>query len=151
MKTTRKNQLPLAALLLLLLMLAACGKSDEVTPATFIDQAVPVGELGKLLTSGTFVSNVHSTSGTAKMYGNAGKNTLVFENFKTDNGPDLRVYLAKDQSASSFREVGRLKAVGGNFSYDIASTIDVSQYPFVLVWCEDFAVLFGNAELKTPM
>ncbi len=149
MKTHHKNWLPMTALLLL--SLSACKKADEVKPAPFMDQPVPVAELGKLLTSGTFVSNVHGTSGMAKVYDNAGKKTLVFENFKTDNGPDLRVYLAKDQSASSFREVGRLKAVSGNFSYGIASTIDTGQYPFVLVWCEDFAVLFGNAELKTPM
>lgn len=146
MKTNHKNWLPLA-----LLLLAACGKPDGVMPAGTLNQIPPAAELGKLTASGTFVSNVHSTSGMAKVYDNAGKKTLVFENFKTDNGPDLRVYLAKDQSASSFREVGRLKSVGGSFSYDLVSAIDVGQYPFVLVWCEDFAVLFGNAELKTPM
>lgn len=150
MKTQRKNHLPVSVFVLLL-MLAACKKSDGVAPADTLNEVPPAAELGKLSASGTFVSNSYGTSGMAKLYDNAGKKTLVFENFKTDNGPDLLVYLAKDRSASAFREVGRLKAISGNFSYDIASTVDTGQFPFVLVWCEDFAVLFGNAELKKPM
>jgi hypothetical protein len=72
---------------------------------------------------------------------------LRLEEFKSTNGPDLYVYLSTDKQASDFVSLGRLKANIGNQNYDIPSGTDLSKYDTVLVWCKQFSVLFGSAEL----
>ncbi|MBC8112691.1 MAG: DM13 domain-containing protein [Verrucomicrobia bacterium] len=146
-----KNLLKIMTInVLFVIALTAC-KVEEATPTmppVAEKEKIEQVQLGTLLRSGSFVSNVHSTSGSAKLYEKDGVKNLVFQNFKTDNGPDLRVYLSKNTTASDFRELGKLKAVSGDFTYEVPAAINTSEYPFVLIWCEDFSVLFGNSELK---
>jgi len=67
---------------------------------------------GTVLASGTFSSNAHPTSGTVKVIQNtAGKRFLVIENFRTDNGPDLDVWLSPNTTGNPYQAVGDLKAV----------------------------------------
>ena len=77
-----------------------------------------------------------------------GKNILRFEDFHSTNGPDLHVYLATDNTASDFVNLGRLKANNGNQNYDIPEGTDISKYDTALIWCKQFSVLFGHAELS---
>ncbi|AQG78292.1 DM13 domain-containing protein [Spirosoma montaniterrae] len=100
-----------------------------------------------LLAQGPFMSNVHPTSGTVSLYEKAGKRTLVFTNFKTDGGPDLRIYLAETTGVRNFIEVSKLNATG-NFFVELPAAADPTRQRFVLIWCKAFSVLFGNAELK---
>jgi Electron transfer DM13 len=97
---------------------------------------------------GNFQSAVHSTSGTAKVITENGSRTLVLENFRTDPGPDLRVYLATSTNPTDFVELGTLKASNGTFSYTIDNAVNLEQKNHVLIWCKRFSVLFGNATLK---
>jgi len=76
-----------------------------------------------------------------------GSQYVRFENFKSTNGPDLFVYLATDDQASDFVDLGRLKGNVGNQNYEIPEGVDLSKYNKVLVWCKAFSVLFGSAEL----
>jgi len=101
--------------------------------------------------SGTFVDGdwLHKTQGTATIITlDDGSSVLRLEDFKTTNGPDLYVYLATDDRASEFVELGTLKANNGNQNYEIPDGIDFSKYDKVLIWCKAFSVLFGNAELN---
>src|SRR3712207_4877906 len=92
---------------------------------------------------------IHNAEGLAKVIqlDNAGV-ILRLENFKATNGPDLYVYLATDNSASDFVNLGRLKGNIGNQNYDIPEGTDFSKYHTVLIWCQAFSVLFGSAELQ---
>lgn len=72
---------------------------------------------------------------------------LRLEDFSSTNGPDLYVYLASDASASDYVSLGRLKANNGNQNYDIPEGTDLAKYDTVLIWCKQFSVLFGSAEL----
>jgi hypothetical protein len=101
-----------------------------------------------VIAQGNFSSNAHTTSGKAILYTKDNKKWLVFENFKTDNGPDLRIYLSTSTNNSSFKDLGKLKSVSGNFNYEIDNTINTNENKYVLVWCEDFSVLFGNTLLQ---
>jgi hypothetical protein len=74
--------------------------------------------------------------------------TLRLENFKATNGPDLYIYLATDNSASDFVNLGKLKASSGNQNYEIPEDTDLSKYDKVLVWCKAFSVLFGHAQIS---
>lgn len=102
----------------------------------------------KLLLEGKFVNGSHPTSGDAKIYeAKDGKRTLVFENLKSDAGPDLRIYIANDKAVTNFVELSN-KVENGNKMYDIPAKVDLSKQKFVLIWCKQFSVLFGHAELK---
>jgi hypothetical protein len=130
------------------LLLFACKKKEEATPTVTLNNNPTTTDLGTLLTKGSFMNNAHTVSGTAKVYEKDSKRTLVFETFNTDNGPDLRVYLSKDSKASDFVELGKLQSTNGNFNYSIPASANADEYKFVLIWCKQFSVLFGNAELK---
>jgi Electron transfer DM13 len=72
---------------------------------------------------------------------------LRLEEFHSTNGPDLHVYLATDTHATDFVDLGNLKANNGDQNYDIPQGTDLSKYDTVLIWCKQFSVLFGSAEL----
>ena len=102
----------------------------------------------KLLLEGKFANGAHPTSGNAKIYeAKDGKRTLIFENLKSDAGPDLRIYIANDKAVTNFVELSN-KVENGNKMYDIPAKVDLSKQKFVLIWCKQFSVLFGHAELK---
>lgn len=96
---------------------------------------------------GTFMNSAHNTSGIAKV--NAEKTILRLENFSSENGPVLELYFATDLSAETYISLGELQGLNGNFDYNIPnSNIDFTLYKYVIVWCVDFAVNFGYAELQ---
>ena len=90
----------------------------------------------------------HPASGTVRIIETGDKLFVRYENFKTINGPDLLVYLAKDLKAKEFVSLGKLKATEGNINYEIPQGTNIQEYPYVLVWCEDFSVLFNYAYVK---
>jgi hypothetical protein len=102
--------------------------------------------------SGNFVGvgdGIHDAQGKAKVISlEDGSNVLRLENFQSTNGPDLYVYLATDEKATDYVNLGRLKANNGNQNYNIPYGTDLSRYDSVLVWCKQFSVLFGSAELS---
>lgn len=104
------------------------------------------------VSSGTFTSLAHPTSGTAKIGTTADGTTVVFfENLNTDNGPDLKVYLSPAEpstgSAAGGVNLGALKGNQGNQSYAVPAGTDLARYQSVVIWCERFAVAFGAAPL----
>ena len=127
---------------MLMALISSCKKNVPDN----IQEQVPQGAVIK---SGTFVSNGKTTSGTVRIV--AGQNNtvkLVFENFSTGNGPDVRVWLSPNTTADNYLELGELKAVTGTFSYDLNSSIDYIINNRVLIWCEDVNLLFGHAVLQ---
>jgi hypothetical protein len=74
--------------------------------------AAPSGAATPVAT-GNFTGIVHKTSGKAIMFRTAdGGHVLRLEDFKTSNGPDVRVYLVKGTSANNSDFI---KAGGDNF------------------------------------
>jgi hypothetical protein len=127
----------------LLMTLLSCKK--EETPVVI---TTPVSSELTTIYQGAFAASAHPTSGTVKLSKDAaGKKYLVFTGFKTDAGPDLRVYLAEDLKATNFVEITN-KVVDGTYQLDVASTIDTEKKRKVLIWCRQFSVLFGSADLK---
>ena len=98
---------------------------------------------------GTFRRLSHGPSrGTAAVVELAdGGRRLTLRRFETDNGPDLRVYLATDESAREFRDLGALKGNKGDQQYEVPRGVDVSRYDTVLIWCRAFSVGFAEAQL----
>lgn len=113
-----------------------------------LDEAVPEqmdmqGETAQVIgTAG------HPASGTARIIEADGTTYVRYEDFQTLNGPDLFVYLAKDLNADEFVNLGKLRATEGNINYEVPDDVDVSEYPYVMVWCRAFSVLFNYADLS---
>jgi Electron transfer DM13 len=80
---------------------------------------------------------------------------LRLENFRSTNGPNLYVYLSGDASPRNSAqlhengafEVGRLKGNIGNQNYALPSGVDLSKFKSVVIYCKQFHVVFGSAEL----
>jgi hypothetical protein len=89
----------------------------------------------------------HPASGTVRLLEADDKRYIRYEDFKTINGPDIYVYLAKDPDAKEFVSLGRVRATEGNINYEIPAHVRVEDYPYVLTWCKAFGVLFNSAKL----
>ena len=79
---------------------------------------------------------------------------LRFENFSTDNGPDLRVYLSTSDATGDsgafdddFVDLGVLKGNIGDQNYEIPPDVDLAVYDTVVVWCVRFSTPFTAADL----
>lgn len=103
-----------------------------------------------------FVKKRYSIHGSAKVEAMDGQKHLIFsEDFKTKNGPDLKVYLSKrsldslsaqDVDNSAIR-LSVLKSHKGAQSYIIPENIDLDEYESVVIQCEAYSVLWGGFEL----
>ncbi len=71
---------------------------------------------------------------------------LRFEDFSSDNGPDLKVYLRAENG--DFVSLGELKGNIGSQNYEIPVDVDLSVFSEVQIWCERFGVNFGSAFLS---
>jgi hypothetical protein len=130
--------------LILSVILGTGCKKENKTPAVLSETIT-----GTTLAAGSFTGSAHATSGTVKVVKDAANKVfLVFENFKGDNGPDLKVWLSPNNSGSPFQEVGALKAVSGNFYYELGPAFNYTSNNRVLIWCRQFTVLFGYAVLQ---
>lgn len=159
-----KSLIPVAFLLTIGLLAGCTSTEETIEPAVATTTkpttttATTPGSLttttttdttGQMVTArGTFVSNVHATSGTVNVVQIGGKRMLVFTNFRTDGGPDLRIYLAENTGLRNFIEVSRLTSTNGNFSVELPAAADPAKQRYVLIWCKAFSVLFGSSELK---
>ncbi|WP_420622590.1 DM13 domain-containing protein [Candidatus Poriferisodalis sp.] len=107
---------------------------------------------------GTFGARSHPASGVAVVITDGTQTFLRFDDdFATDNGPDLNVYLTAagpDASvgdlAADFVDLGDLKGNIGAQNYEIPADVDLDRYSTVAIWCVRFSVVFGTAELE-PM
>ena len=107
------------------------------------------------LASGQFESRDHPSSGLATVITDGDRTFLRFEDdFATDNGPDLNVYLStapitSDSGAfdDDFIDLGNLKGNIGSQNYELDPSIDVGDCQSVVVWCVRFGVAFGAAPL----
>ena len=127
----------------------SCVKNEELTP---VNQQPPanVNVQDPPKSFGDFMSSAHPTSGTVKVLEDSKDKSikyLVFENFKTDPGPALKIYLAEDTKTTGFVEVSKLDNTG-NFTLTIPASANLNKQKHVLIWCKEFSVLFGYAQLK---
>lgn len=99
----------------------------------------------------------HQGAGTAALAQTAdGRMILQFADFSVTPGPDLEVWLVADNApstsaavlASEWVSLGPLQSPSGTQTYEIPANVDASAYGSVVIWCEDFSVLFATATLR---
>lgn len=113
----------------------AAREEDEREP--FIGERFPIKD-----------TPLHPAEGYVRIIEAEGKTYVRYEEYKTINGPDLFVYLAKDLDAKEFVNLGELKATEGNINYEVPEDVNIEEYPYVLTWCKAFGVLFNSAKIN---
>jgi hypothetical protein len=139
---------------------------DEPVPvaATPKDASVPTSEQEtpqpppgpEVLAEGTFVSQEHDTSGTARvLLLEDGSRILRLEGFSTSDGPDVHVWLSTATAGGDWSKydddryvaLGEIKATDGNHNYVIPPDADLAGLRSAVIWCDRFNVAFGSAAL----
>jgi hypothetical protein len=111
------------------------------------------------LYSGQFISHEHETSGTARIIENPdGTRVLALENLSTSSGPDVHVWLSAADAvpgregwglagSAAYLDLGSIKGNLGNQVYEIPAGADLDGFRSVSLWCVQFSVSFGAAQL----
>ena len=128
----------------------------EGVEAVTADEDMPEMEAEILtLGEGNFEGRSHPTSGIAKVLSDGDVSFLRFEDFVTDNGPDLNVYLSaaplgadSGEYDDDFIDLGDLKGNIGEQNYELPAGIDLEKYNTVVIWCVRFGVAFGASSLN---
>ena len=125
--------------------------ADSAPPVT----AMPAPEI-VTLAEGSFIPlGRYSGEGVALVLNDGSEQRFLrFENFSTDNGPDLRVYLTDSDAAADqgtfdddFVDLGELRGNIGDQNYEIPPDVDLAVYDTVVVWCVRFSTGFTAADL----
>ena len=119
-------------------------ETDSSSPDAMTNDTMKVNEL-----MGTFkgADSDHVAKGSVMV----SEQHVRLENFEVTNGPDLYVYLVgADQETAEGISLGKLKGNVGNQNYDIPNDKATAGMKIV-IWCKQFNVDFGSAELRTGM
>ncbi|MEM6325664.1 MAG: DM13 domain-containing protein [Bacteroidota bacterium] len=132
-------------------MAAMEADPDTMSTVPVLDVAFTEGP--EIVARGSFSGDSgHDVSGEALLYRlDDGSYTVRLENFETDNGPALEIWLVQRLSGNVGRGgtgIGALKSTNGNQNYPVPAGVDPTTFAGVSVWCERFGVNFGTAPLN---
>jgi len=119
--------------------------SEQVGGDIEIEKDQGVQSQGPYAITGT---DGHPASGQMEIIRSPEENLIRYLNYDGTNGPDLKIYLSKDLEATDYIDLGPSKGNKGNIIYGVPMDADLSEYKYVLTWCEAFSVLFDYAEIK---
>ena len=125
--------------------------------STSISSETMVAQKFTPLAAGTFESvGDHKVSGKAVIVRHEdGSRALHLKDFSSDEGPDLKVVLTSvkgdvtELTPKQYTDLGSLKSVTGDQIYAIPAEVNTDEVASVVIWCDEFDVAFGTAELKT--
>ncbi|MEO0349791.1 MAG: DM13 domain-containing protein [Cyanobacteria bacterium P01_A01_bin.15] len=109
-----------------------------------------------LLASGQFVTvdQSHATTGSARIVEKDGQRLLEFDAaFDTARGPAVQVLLYKGDSVpvslaeGDYTYVADLKTFEGSQGYVLPAGLNLDDYGSVAIWCAEFNVTFGYADI----
>ena len=123
-----------------------------------VSEGLPADFQVKMLAQGRFrdADSAHKGKGIATIFASSsGSAVLRFTEFSGTNGPDLKVWLVKaadpqssdDVKQSEWISLGPLKGNRGDQTYIVPPDTNVDEYGSVVIWCEQFGVLFSPSPL----
>lgn len=125
------------------LFLFSCEAEGELTQNRPQEIEIPENVAAEFEGSFQPTSGIN-VQGVAKVYLVNNQYQVELENFSVSSGPDLKVYLSTTDSPSNFVNLGNLTSAT---IYAIPPQVDVSEYPFVLIHCQQYNHLFAIAPL----
>ena len=129
-----------------------CGGGESGVASENVVESVDDLDTSTLVFRGSLSGqNGYSTTGDVEIFFDEDTNqySLIIDNFATDDGPALFVYLSQGRFALNFENLGSLKALGGRLRYDFPADQFDPSFDHVLIWCDQVAQSFGEAQL-TP-
>ena len=129
---------------MLVSLLTSCEVEGDLTRDVVEEE---ISNEAVLKYSGTFspTSGIN-VQGNVKIYQQNNIHSLKLENFTISSGPDLKVYLSKTDSPSDFINLGNLNP---DFTYTIPQQVNLADYPYVLIHCQQYNHLFAIAALQS--
>lgn len=131
-------------------MFSSAAHAAELSPAPVVQAAhthsAPIA----------FQKKSFSLKGDVSVEQRGDRTVLVFsDDFRTKNGPDLKVFLSRNSVAASTGtnatlnavRLGELKSNRGGQEYVLPEGVSLSDFNSVLVHCEAFSKLWGGADL----
>ena len=129
--------------------------------AGFLSLAVAIAVLPlhteEVIASGAFYDAHHPTSRrTVVVARDSGGYELRFENFASDTGPDLFIYLGTTKEPHSDvaiknaenANLGRSKTLTGGQSYVLPKGVSPEQFRSAAIWCRAYCVMLGTVPLE---
>jgi hypothetical protein len=114
-------------------------------------------EQGTLIAKGNFIQPnpndpIHTGKGGVSVYSGT---VFLHDDFEVGPGPDFHVYLVPAAEIRSgeqvtntmFVDLGRLRAFRGSQKYPVPAGVDLTKFPSVVIWCQQFSVLISPADL----
>jgi len=99
------------------------------------------------LKSGIFITVAKATTGNAKIIRTEEEKIILqLENFRTEPGPGLYVYLANQGIADGY-EIAKLVSREGGQQYDIPADLDLNKYSKILIYSKSDGKIYGQAVL----
>jgi Electron transfer DM13 len=138
---------------------SVAASAEQAEPSGASTAEVPAGPVQ--LAKGSFISHEHSTTGTVRIIQQPdGTRVLALESLDTSNGPDVHVWLSAADvvegpggwftaGSADYVDLGLIKGNQGNQVYEISDDVDLSKYKSVDLWCVQFSVSFGAAQLTS--
>jgi len=130
----------------------------QPTQAQTVGQSIRVASVSQsLISSGSFVTTEqnHPTNGKAKIVKVNGKRYLEFDKaFTTARGPKVRVVLHRNSTVpvnlkqKDYVTLAALQRFDGAQRYEIPASVNLNNFKSVAIWCEQFNVTFGYANLQ---
>ena len=126
-----------------ILILISCEKEGDLTKGTSHSETVFQNSI--LKQQGLFTPTDGITvAGEVKIYLEGNQYKLKLDHFSITNGPDLKVYLSKSNTPTEIVNLGNLSL---SMVYSIPLIVDISQYKYVLIHCQQYNHLFAIAKL----
>jgi len=128
-----------------------------VFPPPAATEQLSSAEQGPLVAKGEFIhvnpsDPIHYGKGKVSVYQNV---VFLEEDFEVGPGPAFHVYLvpaanvrdAGQVTGTMFIDLGGLRAFKGSQKYKVPAGVDLTQFPSVVIWCQQFSVLISPADL----
>lgn len=128
-----------------------------MSTTAFAQTAEAVAVDSAALQDQSFFKKKYTIKGTWSLVERNGKSFIVFsDDFKTKNGPDLKIFLsptsADDVNGKNAIDgainIGALSRNKGAQEYEIPAGTDLSKFSTVLVHCEAYSILWGGGALS---
>lgn len=109
------------------------------------------------MTPASFQKKTYALKGSVTVEQRGNQTVLVFsDDFRTKNGPDLKVFLSKNavsdatgtNATTDAIRLGELSSNKGGQEYVLPDGVSLSDYASVLVHCEAFSKLWGGADIS---
>ena len=134
--------------LFLWILVSCVSCSKDLASITPVQDMVDTSRL-VVKYNGTFENGPYgSVTGGVTIFTDSSTYLVKLVNVLISNGPDLHVYLSKEQQPLEFIDLGKLKSTSGNQVYPVPGTVDFPSYRYVLIHCQKYNHLFGIALLK---